>query len=675
MSSTVTLKAEGSKYVGKIVLTNYGRTRMLERVAYDANFVDFNFTSIGIGNKINTTYTADITKLGNEILSFPIDNSNVFYSDYVTTIKVNLDLEGEIRMQEIGLYETLNGVRKLFAYASGFSMVKSEKISYDLIIDLGLSFTFENESPSKYNIKLRDVNYALMPRVDKMHKTLFESHLDLERSIEINSRLLGYNTPQVYMLTHNKDANILNDLLLISRYNKTVKNVGLDNMTDCFYFPEHLITTTLRDKYIDKVGRLYTYDESKNNFTSEEWSGGKKVEFESVEQDGVVGIMRNNRFLPLTIIKYTQTPVNYTLKNLSDNTINRYIDLNKNIYIYSKDAYGEYFTDKDGNKYNRVDKIDEGIGSEDIKVTGYMKDGVFYRLEELPLSEMSVTGDLQLCNRDNINLSSSASIAYTGVLNNFSKESFIFGKMNPNEDQYYFDLRVVNDKDRERSNINSWGLQFTIYSYDKASEIYIHTDTYNEWDIVGHYRITYFPTDTELSKMVNSENLYTFVYNGDIENPEVKLYIGTTLVNNSTQVLTRYAFEYTDDTGVNTIYADSSTHPSKLYYEDGSDYDEDEFVINNNVVYYNEHPTTYKSSDNISSNVDNFIVDNFNYMGPCEYFRETCTLRNYSQTTNLIDFSQPMYYLIPEVKSSSFMAFNKALNEDEISYLALISQS
>lgn len=671
MSSTVTLQAEGQKYVGKIIFTNYGRTRMLERIAYDTNFVNFNFTSIGVGNKINTSYTPDITALGNEIMTFPIDDSNVYYSDYVATIKVNLDIEGEFRMQEIGLYETINGVRKLFAYASGFSMVKSEKISYDLIIDLGLSFTFENESPSKYNIKLRDVNYALMPRVDKMHKTLFQSQLDLERSVEINSRMLGYNTAQAYMLTHNKDANILNDLLLISRYNKTVKNIGLDNMTDCFYFPEHLMTNTLKNKYIDKVGRLYTYNETKENFTDEEGTV-----FAKEEQEGVTGITRNNRFVPLTLIKYTQTPVNYTLKNLSDNTVNRYIDLDKNIYIYSKDAYGEYFTDKNGNKYRCIEKTDTGIDGGNIKVVGYEKDNEFYRLEKLALSEMRVTGDLQLCNRDNIDLSTSATIAYTGTLNKFDKESILFGKINPNEDQYYFDLRVVHDKDREANNIHAWGLQFTIYSYDKASEVYIHTDTYDEWNIVGHYRITYYPNDTELSKMINSENLYTFVYNGDIENPEVKLYIGTTLVNNETErIVARYAFEYVDGLSTTIIYTDSNINPTKLYNEDGTEYVGDDFSIKNNAVYYGEHPMTYTASDDITNVVDNFIIDNFNYMGPCEYFRELCTLRNYSQTTSLIDYDPPMYYLIPEVKTSSFMAFNKALDETEIAYLALISQS
>ena len=70
----------------------------------------------------------------------------------------------------------------------------------------------------------------------------------------------------------------------------------------------------------------------------------------------------------------------------------------------------------------------------------------------------------------------------------------------------------------------------------------------------------------------------------------------------------------------------------------------------------------------------NFIVDNFNYMGPCPYFKDTCTLRNYSQTNNSSTFKKPMYYLLPDVETSSIVVFNKELSESEINYLSFISK-
>ena len=122
---------------------------------------------------------------------------------------------------------------------------------------------------------------------------------------------------------------------------------------------------------------------------------------------------------------------------------------------------------------------------------------------------------------------------------------------------------------------------------------------------MGHYRVKYFPTAKEKTAITTNETMFTFVYNGNIERPNINMYVNTKLVSNS----------------------------------------------------------------------ENFIVDNFNYIGPCKYFKETSTLRNYSQTVTTTDFEKPMYYLIPEVDNSSILVFNKELNASDIFYLSLISQS
>ena len=83
----------------------------------------------------------------------------------------------------------------------------------------------------------------------------------------------------------------------------------------------------------------------------------------------------------------------------------------------------------------------------------------------------------------------------------------------------------------------------------------------------------------------------------------------------------------------------------------------------------------YINTNLVNTDSENFIIDNFNYMGPCEYFKERCTLRNYSQTVSTNNFEKPMYYLIPEIENSSILAFNTELSEADILYLSLISQS
>ena len=209
MSNTVTIKGDNQKFTGRLILTNYGKMRTLQRIAEGVNFTCFNFTSIALGDKLNNTYTSKISELGNETLKFPISNENVFQYKNTVTIETNLDLEGEVIMQEIGLFETIENEEHLFAYASGFSMVKKASISYDLVVDLSLSLSFENEHYSKFDTVLDDSEYALAPSMNRMFISLTEAQMDLERCIEINARELSYNKAQAFMLEQQKVSNTL----------------------------------------------------------------------------------------------------------------------------------------------------------------------------------------------------------------------------------------------------------------------------------------------------------------------------------------------------------------------------------------------------------------------------------------------------------------------------------
>lgn len=600
MSNTVTIKGNNQNFSGRLILTNYGKARILQRIAQDSAFTGFNFTDIALGDKLNNNYISNIKIMGNETLRFEISDENVYQNKNMVTIETNLNLEGEVIMQEVGLFETIDGSRKLFAYASGFSMVKKESISYTLIIDLSLSLTFENEHYSRYDVMVDDAEYALAPDMNRLFVTLTESQMDLERCIEINSRELSYNKAQAFMLEQQNVSNVLHNILLFGRYEKTIARLGINNLTDCFYYP-------------------------------------------------------------------IENATNYTIKNLKDEISDKYEDVNHIRYtLVTPFGDRKYFVDPDGNTYLYETKD----GMEGF----YRSPNMFVILTPVPHSIMSVNGSLQLCNRDNIDLSTTASIVYTAKLNTIKKDNrIVIGKINPDEDEYYFDFRVIYDKDR-----NENGLQFTIYSYDyKKAKNRTYTD---EHKLVGHYRIKYFPNDEERTTIATNETMFAFVYNGDIDNPEVKMYINTTPVNNSVEEkVLRYAFTYTDGSGEHTIYANRDKIPSKLYNSDGTAYEGEDFIIADNVVYYIVgglyHEASYTPRENIVVYVDRFIVDNFNYMGPCEEFKERCTLRNYSQTKAADTYTKPMYYLMPEVENSSILVFNKELDEEDILYLSLISKS
>ena len=56
MSNTVTIKGDNQKFTGRLILTNYGKMRTLQRIVEGVNFTCFNFTSIALGDKLNNTY-------------------------------------------------------------------------------------------------------------------------------------------------------------------------------------------------------------------------------------------------------------------------------------------------------------------------------------------------------------------------------------------------------------------------------------------------------------------------------------------------------------------------------------------------------------------------------------------------------------------------------------------
>lgn len=52
MPNTITLKSGNKVFTGTLILTNYGRTRVLQRISEGENFDTFKFSSIGIGDKL-----------------------------------------------------------------------------------------------------------------------------------------------------------------------------------------------------------------------------------------------------------------------------------------------------------------------------------------------------------------------------------------------------------------------------------------------------------------------------------------------------------------------------------------------------------------------------------------------------------------------------------------------
>lgn len=486
MSGTINIKNKNtgeSIYSGVLVLTEYGQQRLLEKMSLGEGFTQYNLKYIVIGDKINTTYDPSINTMGNELMSFTLDEENISTEKNIFMIRATLDVSLSIIMQELGLFEELDGKKYLFAYASGFSLIKDSETSYDLEIQLGMNMTFENEHYKNYEVTLVDTAYAPVEIVPDLHKTLTNVQLDLERVIETNARILGYNTAQVYYKKQTEIANAMNNMLMFSRLSKIANRIDTSHMTDYFCFPE-------------------------------------------------------------------DNSINYSVQNLQDNS-----------------------------------------------------------------SYINVTGDIYKANKDNNDLSKPFSLVVTTTLDTLNNDGVIVAKSNPNSDEYYWELRIKNvpvenmenyitvDEDgneiTESKLVTSkaGAIQFTIYSYSEENADLSYRKKLDEKNIIGHLRATYIPQD-DLGSWIEGQVMITVLYNGDIKNPQIRLF-----------------------------------------------------------------------RDSIEVNP---VIDEFNYMGPYQNSMERCTIRNYDQTVETIDYNTPMIYSLPNIKTTSIMCFDEEISEEVIKYLSII---
>ena len=191
--SSISISNGNNTVSGRLVLTNYGIRRVLERIANNDSFIPLSLIQIGIGDKMSTSYSSNTAYLRNEVAIFDVDPDNITVEGNICTISTDLSLSGGLAMQELGLYEIIGSHRYLFAYASGFSMITNENLSYNLLIKLALYIAFNDEHYSNYEVNIGNTNYAKQPDVTNLYNNLMNVQLDLERSIQSNAKEIGYN--------------------------------------------------------------------------------------------------------------------------------------------------------------------------------------------------------------------------------------------------------------------------------------------------------------------------------------------------------------------------------------------------------------------------------------------------------------------------------------------------
>ena len=222
-----------------LILTDYGRKRVLENVAniHSGTISGFNLTHVCFGNKLNPGYDTSISEMGNTVSAIELTEDNIMQIN--NTFYIQIDIESTFDIREIGIYETDGNFRYLFAYLSGIELKKAPpKLPFKVYLNISLEESFMDFDFKDYLIDLKKGDYASQEGLRIMYDALSKVQINLERCVQKNARVLGFNRANVYYNEQKSISEYFNTFLLLDRFSKVVKRFDGNDMTDYFVFPE-----------------------------------------------------------------------------------------------------------------------------------------------------------------------------------------------------------------------------------------------------------------------------------------------------------------------------------------------------------------------------------------------------------------------------------------------------
>lgn len=651
-----------------LILTDYGRKRVLENITETGEAAGYNLTHICFGNKLNTIYDTSITSVGHIIAEVPITTDNMKIDGNKYTITVDLDYDKNI--YEIGIYETVGSFRHLFAYIGGIELKDAtNKISYKLILSLVLELEFQDFDYPTYNVEMKEPEYGMHEEVDSLYSDLFNTQLNLERCIQINARKIGFNRPEVYYEQQKEISNDFENSLMINTYGKVVNNFRDGNLVDYFIYPKYD-----KDNYnIRNLRDLESFMKISKNVQSANKDNVDFTRKTSLVYVGTISsLSKTGTILAKADPKTDNAYFTFEISSddVKDESAEKYLKFTA--YSYDMDLYQKLTVDN-GEEYEP--KI---VGEYSIK----------YR----------ITKDLEMLNN---------------VLNKNCTFTFVFNSDEENPKfLFYINDTCINDRvltsgKAGNTSFNPDGLDIGDESYD--GELLIRCIPYNsaykprksivynvgdKFNLKGH---SFEVISIIESVVVISNDNYSKPPSFEDYKDHVRYDIISTL-DPDVDVLRLTAKLPTHEVGIQDIV---------VYDEDDVEidtYDLEELkllgifddLIRDNVHISNYNATSGNFTRDEVQTADSVADADFlrqykiigditwrNYKLRYDYYQsmqKNCTLKNYSmyletkETKDGVPFVNEVYYTLDTVTPTTVMTFSKELTLDDIKFIAQVNR-
>ena len=183
------------------ILTDYGLSRVAE--ALEDSTVNIFLTKIKVGNANYEYYipTETITELRNPIPNgeFPIIKKELLEDELTISLRAFIPEKiDNCEIREVGIYETVEGVDKLFAISTQQPIVKpSEDLNYFITVDY-YAFLKSQNLASIYDRIVLLPEHQLITKEDfeNLMSTILFTESNLMEQINGNSRVIGLNRAQ-----------------------------------------------------------------------------------------------------------------------------------------------------------------------------------------------------------------------------------------------------------------------------------------------------------------------------------------------------------------------------------------------------------------------------------------------------------------------------------------------
>ena len=171
-----------------------------ENVIYSPTYATFfRFTKILVSDSSETLTDSSIAKHGH-IYEFPVTEINKTSNNILLTATIEANVY--LNINQIGLYATSGGKRFLFGLVSNLVLQKEKDLGYDLIFTIKTNIGVVNTLVYP-KIIVKEGKYATLNVLDTLKNVHANTVVDMERAINRNATLLGYEPDEVFFRLFN----------------------------------------------------------------------------------------------------------------------------------------------------------------------------------------------------------------------------------------------------------------------------------------------------------------------------------------------------------------------------------------------------------------------------------------------------------------------------------------